>query len=212
MIEALNNFSTELGTARNQHRRGTCLAFASSDFNRHTNAGESPLSAEYLAHHAVKQIPNWKAGDGLNVPAALAALKHPGQPIEESYAYDPLDHGRPLQAVPSDVGALYTSEISKQRLTANAIVDIIKGGKPVCLVIALSQYFMKPDAGIVKYGTDYVPNALHAVVGVGVGVHTSTNETHVLVRNSWGESWGQSGHAWLPRQYLNTHLNNSFAL
>ena len=212
MIEEKINFSAALGPARNQHIRGTCLAFASSDFNRHVNTGDTPLSVEYLAHHAVKNIPGWKSGDGLRMPAVLTALQQPGQPVEAAYAYDPHDHGRPLQPVPGDVGTLYNSAPSKRGLKADEIVTAINNGNSVCLVIALSQKFMKPDAGIVEYATDYIPNALHAVVGVGFGEHIKKNETHILIRNSWGEAWGHNGHAWLPLQYLKTHLVNSFAL
>jgi hypothetical protein len=212
MITPILDFSHLLGTARNQYQRATCLAFASSDFNRYSNAIHEPLSVEYLAHHAVKTIPNWMIGDGLNIPAILNALDNPGQPLEESYPYDPSNAGRPLQSAPSDVGQLYASKVSRQGLSANEIVLAINDQKPVCLVIALSQYFFSPVAGIVVYSNDYLPDALHAVVGVGIGTHSETGEKHIFIRNSWGVSWGLCGHAWLPLSYLETHLHDSFAL
>lgn len=212
MIEEIVNFSAALGVSRNQHARGTCLAFASSDFNRHANNVGEPLSVEYLAHHAIKLIPDWKAGDGLRVPAVLSALKQPGQPVESSYTYDPHDHGRPLQTVPEEVGTLYSSAPTASRGAVDEIVAAIKAEKAVGLVLALSQKFMTPNMGVVEYSANYLPNALHAVVGVGIGEHMKTNETYILIRNSWGEVWGQNGHAWLPLEYLKTHLVNSFAL
>ncbi|WP_080416297.1 C1 family peptidase [Burkholderia ubonensis] len=215
MIQEIVNFAATCGPARNQHRRGTCLAFASSDFNRHANNGDQPLSVDFLAHHAIKHMPDWKAGDGLSVSAAIAALHQPGQPKEEAYAYDPQDQGRPLLPVPAGIDELFklfTSVASRRRLTPDQIEATIKSGKPVSLVLALSKSFFKPDGGIVAYATDYVPQALHAVLCVGLGTHSKANETHVLIRNSWGEAWGRSGHAWLPAQYLHTHLVDSFAL
>jgi hypothetical protein len=212
MIQEIINFSTACGPPRNQHRRGTCLAFASSDLNGHANNCAQPLSVDFLAHHAVKHIPGWKAGDGLSIPAAITALKQPGQPVEEAYAYDPLDHGKPLHSVPIDVGTLFSSIVSRRRLTPDAIVAAIKKEEPICLALALSGNFFKPDAGIVLYATDYIPKTLHAVLSVGLGIHTETNDMHVLIRNSWGDAWGCFGHAWLPVQYLQTHLVDSFAL
>lgn len=212
MIEEIVNVSAAFGAARNQQSRGTCLAFASSDFNRFANTVNSPLSVDFLAHHAVKHIPTWKSGDGLHVSAVLAALQKPGQPEEASYAYDPNDHGRPLLPVPTNVGVLYQSAPTGRNLDADKVIATIKNGQAVCLVIALSLKFYKPDAGIVEYATDYLQNRLHAVLCVGVGRHAKTNEMYVLIRNSWGETWGHQGHAWLHEEYLKTHLVDSFSL
>ncbi|MFS2113399.1 C1 family peptidase [Herbaspirillum frisingense] len=212
MINPIVNFSAACGTARDQFGRGTCLAFASSDFNQHANGSNDALSIDYLAHHAAKQIKGWKAGDGLTMSSAIGALHVPGQPPEVQYAYDPNDHARPLAVVPTVAGPLLTSKVTKRRLNPALIHDTLKAGKLVCLALALSDKFFSPKGGIVEYATDYVPDAAHAVVAVGLGTHISTNDLHVLIRNSWGVTWGNSGHAWLPTQYLETHLIDSFAL
>jgi len=33
---------------------------------------------------------------------------------------------------------------------------------------------------------------------------------HLLVRNSWSEMWGLSGHAWLPEPFVNLHVVEVF--
>ena len=212
MINPIIDFAAACGPARDQAGRGTCLAFASSDFNRRINVSNDHLRVDYLAHHAIKVMNGWKAGDGLTVSAAISALKMPGQPLETLYAYDATDHARPLSPVPPNVGQLFTSKPTLRKLSPKNIETGIAAGKPVCLAIALSNNFFVPDNGIITYGPDYLKDAVHAVVAVGLGTHSKTQVLHVLIRNSWGSAWGEFGHAWLPVQYLHTHLVDSFAL
>jgi C1A family cysteine protease len=211
MIEPLINLAPVLGTARDQKSRGMCLGFAASDCNRYWNAANDPLSVDYLAHHAVQHILNWKAGDGLSIDAVTRALAQPGQPAESDYPYDPADHGRPLLPIPASVSTLSRAVATKRKLSATQVADEIRAGQPVCLITAVSDTFLTPKNGIVEYSAKYRPNVLHAVIGVGLGEHLKTGEAYVFVRNSWGTKWGINGHAWMPLQYLNTHLFDSFS-
>ena len=38
------------------------------------------------------------------------------------------------------------------------------------------------------------------LVSVGYGTHNGRRV--ILVRNSWGEGWGQGGYAWLTEEFL----------
>lgn len=210
MIEPVIDLSPVLGPARDQKSRGMCLAFAASDCNRYWNAANDSLSVDYLAHHAVQHLPNWKAGDGLSTDAVTRALAQPGQPEESNYPYDSADHGRPLLPVPVIASALHRTVTTKRKLSVAQVLDQIRAGQPVCMITAVSDTFFIPKNGIVEYSAKYRPNVLHAVVGIGLGEHTTTGEAHIFIRNSWGTKWGANGHAWLPIQYLNTHLFDSF--
>jgi C1A family cysteine protease len=44
----------------------------------------------------------------------------------------------------------------------------------------------------------------HAVVAVGHG--TTSDQTAILIRNSWGAEWGEGGHAWLTEKFLSPRL------
>ncbi|MEM7190633.1 MAG: C1 family peptidase, partial [Pseudomonadota bacterium] len=58
----------------------------------------------------------------------------------------------------------------------------------------------------------------HALVAVGYDdekeiVNTVCNEVTkgaLLVRNSWGDSWGQQGYGWFPYQYVTDELADEF--
>lgn len=56
------------------------------------------------------------------------------------------------------------------------------------------------------YDAMVLPGQYHAMVAVGVGSHKVTNESYLLLRNSWGTKWGVDGHAWVPRSHLDLHL------
>jgi C1A family cysteine protease len=211
MIVSSCDFSASFGIARDQGKRGTCLAFAASDFNRYINAGNTELSVEYLCHHAVKLMQSWNAGDGLSIESTIASLATPGQPEEILYPYQEHNHAHPL-TVPPALMPLFTAQFNSRTLSFDDIKTALNNKKAVCLVIAVSKNLFDPVQGIVQYGTDFVPDVLHALLAVGIGHHTVTNDVYILVRNSWGDSWGNNGHAWLPKAYLDTHLFDSFAL
>ncbi|MGD0958778.1 MAG: C1 family peptidase [Methylomonas sp.] len=211
MIEINNNVSNAFGAVRNQGMRGTCLAFASSDLNQYINLVGAPLSVEYLAHHAVKTMPNWQPSNGLEVEAVLKALNSPGQPEETKYPYQQNNQSAPLVQVPSNLQPLYTANCKQRKLSFKQINEAIESGKSICIIVFLSDTFRTPNAGIVEYSSNYYQDQLHALLIVGLGKHKHTGEMHVLIRNSWGDNWGLNGHAWLSQQYLAKYLIDSFA-
>jgi hypothetical protein len=87
--------------------------------------------------------------------------------------------------------------------TVEEIVAGLDGGRPVIVLMQLSMSFFIPGPdGIVSPASDERPDPAqrHAVVAVGHGLWNG--ERVILVRNSWGDAWGQSGHAWLTEAFL----------
>ena len=71
---------------------------------------------------------------------------------------------------------------------------------------------MAPKDGVIDFDPLVLPDQYHAVVGVGLGTHSDTGQDHVLLRNSWGTSWGLAGHAWMPIALLDILLVESFLI
>ena len=75
------------------------------------------------------------------------------------------------------------------------------------LVLNITESFFTPNVGTSEVADDSSRIVgMHAVVVMGDGVGGS-GEQMFLVRNSWGASWGDGGHAWLLQSYIDTYAH-----
>lgn len=207
-ISILNDQSNKFGIARDQGERPTCLVFASSDLHQHSHQHNDYFSVEYLCHHAHLCTPGWDPTQGFPVSSVVQAIENPGQPLDSLYPYVPDNHHQPFTP-PHISPALFTQSNSTGPITPLTLMALLGVGQPAVIVIRITDTFVKPDQGIVAFSNMVYPG-LHAVIAVGIGTHSGTNETHVLIRNSWGTSWGNQGYAWLPERYLHLHMTEGF--
>ena len=211
MITPQIDLSARLGVARDQGQRPTCLVFAGSDLNAEAK-GIGHLSTEFLCYHAAKLAGNWQPGRGFQMDHVLGAVRAPGQPSEELYPYQLDGHDTPL-IMPSGEFELFASPTARQQdMTAVAVVNLLTAAKPVGLVIQVCQALMSPKNGVIEFDPLVIPGQYHALIGVGLGVDLDTGEGYVLMRNSWGEWWGHSGHAWMHTALLDILLVEGFLI
>ncbi len=137
----------------------------------------------------------------------MTAIREDGQPPEKAWAY--------LPKIPSDIGLwkppagaapLYRRAADHGHASVTEILRGLDSGTPIIITMCLSPAFYRriPD-GIINAPEPPDPARRHAVVTVGHGKIKS--ETALLIRNSWGLSWGIDGHAWLTASYLAPKLN-----
>lgn len=211
MISTQIDLSARLGVARDQGRRPTCLAFAGADLNAEAN-GIGHLSVEYLCHHAAKLAGNWCPGRGFGLDDVLGAIRSPGQPLESVYPYQPDGHDTPLAEPGAAMELICSPTAHYLDLKVPDVVELIAAGKPVGLVVQVSQSLMGPVDGVIAFDPLVLPDQFHALIGVGLGVDEDSGEKYVLIRNSWGESWGNAGHAWLSIALLDILLVEGFLI
>jgi hypothetical protein len=201
-ITVRNDLRGRFGPARDQGGRETCLAFAMSDAHAAAIGNPwSPLCCEYLFYHA-KQRDKTPVHQGTTVPAVRSALEYDGQPVEAAWPY--------LNSIPADlakwkppakVGALFRRKSMPNGTAFDEVWGAVEGDLPTLICMTLSGAFFGPDSdGVVDSNEPEDPNVKHAMLAVATGKRGKTRL--MLVRNSWGDTWGLSGYAWLSERYM----------
>ncbi|MGH7651514.1 MAG: C1 family peptidase [Gemmatimonadaceae bacterium] len=158
------------------------------------------LSSEYLFYRAI-QRDGGSPHNGTTIPTVRAALRVDGQPVEEKWPYmEKLPANLKSWRPPDDPGVLYRRASSIVGHLFTDIWNAVEADQAVVATLTLSGAFYRPDSDCVVDSPEPVdPRVRHAVVAIGTGMRGP--QKMVLVRNSWGESWGCSGYAWLSEQY-----------
>lgn len=202
-IATKSDLRSMFGPARDQGRRPTCLAFATSDAHAAVRGPWVPLSCEYIFHCAQRRGRR-NPDQGATLPAMMEALKEDGQPLETGWPYLAATPADVSQWVPPSTAAPVFQRASEfQAGTIDAIVAELGKGRPVVTLMRLSRSFFRvPPDGVVDEEPGERPdlNMRHAVVAVGHG--EARGQQVILVRNSWGGRWGINGYGWITAKFL----------
>jgi hypothetical protein len=211
MITTILDHSSYYKSCRDQGNRSTCLAFAVSDIHSYHHNVYDELSVDYLCHHAAKNTPGW-AGEGFGLDVMFSAVSYEGQPLEHLYPYSPNNPLAPLVIPPIGITPLYKAKVTNETNCFDEIVTLIDAGNTVGLVMAVTPSLYRPVNGVVNYDVNALVDNYHAMIATGHGVNGSSAEKFLKVRNSWGDGWGMSGYAWLPKSLIDLHLIGTFRI
>jgi len=208
-VSVKTDLRARVGSARDQGQRPTCLAFAASDahgVSRNLSVELSPEHAFYSAHQRAGTNPT----RGAQLTEILQVIQRDGQVPETDWPYLPV---LPTKIAdwkpPKTFSTFYLRASAPVYLSWNSAVQQIDNSVPVLVTLRLSDSFYEPNAdGVVDQVGSQTgdPNRRHAVVGIGTGMYGK--QQVLLVRNSWGRSWGLSGYAWLTEAFVTTRLDN----
>jgi hypothetical protein len=200
-VTASKDLRSLFGVTRHQRLRPTCLAFAASDTHAAVRGPWLPLSCEYVFYHAQQRASRPPTAGAL-LSAILAALEHDGQPAESGWPYLPALPSNPAKyRPPHNVGAIFRRSGSLAPALLDSIVAALDLDRPAIVLMTISRAFFLGGA-MVDADSQEVPEPArrHAVIACGHG--KVDDHRALLVRNSWGDSWGDRGYAWIAERYL----------
>lgn len=206
-VKIVVDLRAEFGPVRDQGQRPTCLAFAASDAHAGMRADWDALSCEYAFYHAHKRRGRSPA-QGSYLEDMLAALRNTGQPAEEGWPYlaqTPTDLSN--YHPPAFVGPLFGRDGHQPNYNVKRACQTLDAGDPAIVLSVLTSTFFNPPAdGVIDhFDNDAVfPIPRHALVAVGYG--DAPQGRVLLLRNSWGPTWGLSGYGWVTENFLTRHM------
>ena len=206
MVSITKDLRSHFDTVRDQGSRPTCIAFALSDTHGAVRPPHNLMSVEHLYFHAVKKSAKQDPHHGVSYKDAIDALNQNGQGHESEWPY--------MSSLPSDLSTWnpnkiiqsFKSDSTLHTVTVSDICSLLDQDRPSVIVFQPSTAFHYVDSSGLLPSSHFDQNlpSKHAVVSVGYGV--LNKEKHILLRNSWGPSWGDNGHAWLSENYLTPRL------
>jgi hypothetical protein len=134
--------------------------------------------------------------------AVSEALRLTGQPEEKWWPYDPFG---PTGDKPDNPQPLFRCKTTLRQLSSNGVRESLETNVPILIALRMTKdwYDELESPYIIPMGS---PTSLrHAVVAVGLG-KDSRGGLFVLISNTWGESWGNGGCAWLPWDYVDKNF------
>lgn len=197
-----------LQPVRDQGERGTCLAFSATCAHEHARLQleeQDELCIETLYWAAAQRMPRrTRSEEGLTIDAALSALEEHGQSTEDTWPYRAVRHANDAELAPpqSAVESLRKAGGRTIDPTPTSVREQLASGHVIVLGIRLWGAFSTADPATITIAPPSrgeVSQYGHAIVAVGCD-----DAGRLLLRNSWGVSWGSSGYAWADEQFLAT--------
>lgn len=181
--------------------------------------GKFVRPSRLFVHFNAAQLLHQTACGGTSLRAALQAIAAFGGPDEEYWPY----HRSLLRQPPSAFAFAYSyrfkrlkymrldsQQTSPEQLLRNAKA-FLAAGFPLAFGFAVPDTFDRGPEIAFPTVFDRVRNGT-AVLAVGYDddqrIHSDKGA--LLIRNSWGEGWGDNGYGWLPYRYLTAGLARDF--
>lgn len=201
---------------------GSCTAQAVAglvEFQERVQFGRHMDVSRLFLYKVARHLDGFKGDSGAHIRTAMKGLAIFGAPPERYWPYNPerfdrnpggfvYCYGQNLQAITYwrlDIGGRPRDDVLRLAKTLLASKKAIAFGFRVYSYGNDAGEFPVPDPGA-------RPQGGHAVLAVGYDDARRIGESigALLIRNSWGKSWGADGYGWLPYEYVTRGLASDF--
>lgn len=207
----------QLGSCTANAAVGMLEYFQRRAFGKHLDA------SRLFLYKVTRQLLGFSGDDGAYLRETMKALVLFGVPPEMHWPYDPSRFNEEPTAFCYSYAQNYKA-IEYYRLDppgtlTAALLEKLKAKLAAGLpsMFGFSVYSSLPPPGdgkgLIPFPTDGDSmNGGHAVLAVGYDDQKKIGDKKgaLLIRNSWGESWGELGYGWLPYAYVEAGLANDF--
>jgi len=213
-IDLRSNFTA----IRNQGMVGSCLSHALASiyeyFLRCNGLAAPDLSELFLYYNARKIDGNLNKDIGSTLQASMKSLAEHGICDEQSWPYKPEKvNDEPSETAYKDGQTRKVKVSLNVALNADTIKSALEDGLPVVISVNLYESFTTGVNGFIPMPSpeekQSEEHGRHAMVICGY----SDEEKVFVVRNSWGEEFGDNGYCYIPYAYItNASLTNWAAI
>ncbi|GAB6027584.1 hypothetical protein CHUAL_001827 [Chamberlinius hualienensis] len=189
---------------KNQGACGSCWAFStigSLEGQHYRKTGKLVSLSEQNLVDCSKQYGNRGCEGGQMNPAFNYIKDNKGVDTEDSYPYEAKNGVCRFNS--TNVGATCTGHYDVQGDNERVLMDAVGTVGPVSVAIdAAHRSFV-----FYKHGVHYQPGCNddvvnHGLVIVGYGYDKKLNVNYWIVKNSWGDKWGEQGYIRMIKDYL----------
>lgn len=208
---------------QNQGELGSCTAHTANAvmgyYQRKTHDRHVDLSRLFL-YKVTRNLAKKRGDSGAELRTTMQALVMTGAPPEEYYPYNPekfdAEPSAFLYAIADDYRA--TSYVRHDHVGVNpeTVLSSIKQSlaQDVPVMFGTTLYKSFPGIGATDDHSGLIPfpskrdkvDGGHAMVIAGY----DEAKNAFLIRNSWGEGWGDKGYGWLPYAYVTSGIATDF--